>query len=173
MEAKKQDPSELVRWERIEGVIYNMTPPPTAQHQSIVSRLQGEFYAFLKEKKCTSYVAPFGVWLNDEHDNYVEPDLTIICDPSKIHTKGCVGTPDLIVEVLSPATAVKDKGVKLKRYRISGVREYWIIDPLHQTVEVFLFTNNLCIEPRVYGKEDTLNVDLFPGLVIHLPDIFQ
>jgi Uma2 family endonuclease len=172
MEIKPSE-SEFERWERIDHVIYDMTPPPSSEHQSIVSRFQGELYAYLKGKTCRSFVAPFGVWLNDENDNYVEPDVTVICDPSKIHSKGCVGAPDLVVEVLSPSTALKDKRVKLKQYRLSGVREYWIIDPFNQIVEVYYFSQNVFTEPLVFGKNETIKVGIFEDFEINLEDIFD
>lgn len=162
-----------MRNELIDGVIYDMTPPPSSKHQSIVTRLSGEFYHYLKGQECQAFVAPFGVWLSKEDDPYVEPDFTVVCDKSKIKTKGCVGAPDLIVEVLSPTTAVKDKGVKLRLYRRSGIREYWIIDPSNETVEVYMLEANNFSEPEVYGKNGSVTVGLFPDLKIHLEDIFD
>jgi Uma2 family endonuclease len=173
MEIKPSD-SGFERWERIDNVIYDMTPPPTSEHQSIVSRLQGELYAQLKGKKCRSFVAPFGVWLDgDENGNYVEPDLVVICDSSKIHKKGCVGVPEMVVEVLSPSTALKDKRVKLKRYRLSGVREYWIIDPFNHIVEVYNFSENVFTEPLVYGKDEVVKVGILEDVEINLQDVFD
>jgi len=165
--------SGLERWERIDGIIYDMTPPPSSQHQAIVGNLYGEFYTYLKGKKCKAFPAPFGVWLDDENDIYVEPDIAVVCDQSKIHDKGCIGAPDLVVEVLSPSTALKDKRVKLRRYRLSGVREYWIVDPLNQIVEVYKLSENVFTEPQVYGKDETVKVDIFEDLEINLHDIFD
>lgn len=164
--------SEFERWERIDGIIYDMTPPPSSQHQSIVGSLYGEFYNYLKGRPCRAFPAPVGVWLDDEDDNYVEPDITVICDPSKIHKKGCVGVPDLVVEVLCPSTALKDKRVKLKRYRLSGVREYWVVDPLNQIVEVYKLSENGFTEPQVFGKDETVKDGIFEGLEINLQEIF-
>ncbi|ODA41675.1 hypothetical protein DSBG_1607 [Desulfosporosinus sp. BG] len=164
---------EFERWERIDGVTYDMTPPPSSQHQAIVGNLYGEFYTYLKGKHCKAFPAPFGVWLNDENDNYVEPDITVICDQSKIHPKGCVGVPDLVVEVLSPSTALKDKRVKLRRYRLSGVREYWIVDPFNKLVEVYMFSENVFTEPAVYGPVETIRDGIFEDLTIDLRNIFE
>lgn len=164
--------SEFERWERIDGIIYDMTPPPSSQHQAIVGSLYGEFYNCLKGRPCKAFPAPFGVWLDDEDDNYVEPDITVICDQSKIHKKGCVGVPDLVVEVLSPSTALKDKRAKLRRYRLSGVREYWIVDPLNQIVEVYKLSENVFTEPQVFGKDETVKEGIFEGLEINLQEIF-
>jgi len=103
----------------------------------------------------------------------LKPDITVVCDDSKIHTKGCVGVPDLVVEVLSPSTALKDKRVKLKRYRLSGVLEYWIVDPSNQIVEVYRLSENVFTEPQVYGKDETVTVGIFGDLEINLYDIFE
>lgn len=164
---------EFERWERIDSVIYDMTPPPSSQHQAIVGNLYGEFYTYLKGKQCKAFPAPFGVWLDAENDNYVEPDITLVCDQSKIHQKGCVGVPDLVVEVLSPSTALKDKRVKLRRYRLSGVREYWIVDPFNKIVEVYKFSENVFTEPEVYGKDETITDGIFDDLAIDLRNIFD
>lgn len=165
--------SELERWERIDGIVYDMTPPPSSQHQAIVGSLYGELYTYLKGKKCKAFPALFGVWLDDENDIYVELDITVVCDQSKIHEKGCIGAPDLVVEVLSPSTALKDKRVKLRHYRLSGVLEYWIVDPFNQIVEVYKLSENVFTEPQVYGKEETVKVGIFEDLEINLHDIFD
>lgn len=170
---EKPSESEFERWERIDGEIYDMTPPPSSQHQAIVGSLSGEFYTNLKGKQCKAYPAPFGVWLDDGIDNYVEPDITVVCDPSKIQPKGCVGVPDLVVEVLSPSTALKDKRVKLRTYRLSGIREYWIVDPTNQIVEVYKISENPFAEPQVYGKDETVKVGIFEDMNINLRDIFD
>lgn len=164
--------ADLERWERIDGVIYDMTPPPTSEHQRIVGNLFREIRVYLKGKTCTAYPAPFGVWLDTEDDgNYVEPDITIVCDPSKIQPKGCVGVPDMVIEVLSPATAKKDKAAKLRAYRTAGVREYWIADPSNQIVEVYRLADDN-VFPTVYGKDDTVAVGIFGDLHINMQDIF-
>ncbi|WP_202949405.1 Uma2 family endonuclease [Desulfosporosinus meridiei] len=170
---KRPMESEFERWEKIDGVIYDMTPPPSSQHQAIVGSLFGEFYNYFKGKQCKAFPAPFGVWLDEENDIYVEPDITVICDRTKIHKKGCVGVPDLVVEVLSPSTALKDKRIKLKRYRLSGVHEYWIVDPFNQIMEVYSFSENLFAEPQIYGKEENVRVALFPDMEINLGEIFN
>ncbi|MCL6576122.1 Uma2 family endonuclease [Kyrpidia sp.] len=173
MEANRIDESKFERWERIDGAIYDMSPPPTSDHQSIVSNLIREISVYLKGKTCKVFPAPFGVWLDaDDNGNYVEPDITVVCDPTKIHRQGCVGVPDMIIEVLSPSTAVKDKTVKLRAYRVAGVREYWIVDSSNQIVEVYMLSENVLGAPIVYGKDETATVGIFPDLTIDLKDVF-
>lgn len=173
MQANQIDSSQYERWERIDGVIFDMSPPPSSVHQRIVGNLFAVFHAHLKQKSCQVFVAPFGVWLDsEENGNYVEPDITIICNPNLILEKGCWGTPDMVIEVLSPSTGKKDRTVKLKRYRLSGVKECWLVDPTNQTVEVYQFSDNLFSEPQVYDQEDQVRVTLFEEININLHDIF-
>ncbi|MEN9405977.1 MAG: hypothetical protein RLZ12_261 [Bacillota bacterium] len=110
---------------------------------------------------------------NEKIVNIVQPDLTIICDKNKLTKNGCTGVPDLVVEVLSPATAKKDRNEKFKLYEQVGIREYWIIDPTHETIEVFLLVDNAFKQTNIYSKSDTFNVGIFPDLAIDLKKIFQ
>ncbi len=162
------------RYEVIDGIIYDMTPPPLEIHQRIITNLIGEFILYLKNKPCKVYTAPFGVWWNANSEEHVEPDLVVICDSSKILEKGCVGAPDLIVEVLSRATASKDKGVKLRKYRASGVREYWIVDPVNELVEVYFFQENVFREPDIFDTMETtmLYCGIFDDLNIEVRRLF-
>lgn len=174
MQANQLDPEQLERWERIGGVIYDMSPSPSTEHQRIVGRLFSDIRVYLKEKTCESFVAPFDVYLDgDEAGNYVQPDITVVCDPSKLRSQGCFGIPDMVVEVLSPRTAKKDKTVKLMAYWRAAIRECWIVDPYNQTVEVYLSVEAGSIFPTVYNKEDTITVSIFEGLDINLQDIFE
>ena len=171
MEQKQRDHIPE-RYELIDGVIYDMTPSPNTAHQRISGKLHIEFGNYLKGKPCEVFAAPFDVYLKDDVDEWVIPDLTVICDPSKIQEKGCVGAPDLVVEILSKTTAVKDRTVKLKMYRAAGVNEYWIVDPYVETVEVYQFDENVLSLPDVYGVDDVMKVGLFEDLQITLSEIF-
>ena len=96
------------RWELINGEALNITPTPSRRHQGVLMALASEFYNFLEDKSCEVYVAPFDVRLPEadqpEKDitTVVQPDLTVVCDLTKLDDKGCLGTPDLIVEIISP-----------------------------------------------------------------------
>ncbi len=162
------------RWERIGGVIYDMSPSPSSEHQAILVNLVREISTYLKGKTCKLFTSPYDVYLNgDESGDYVIPDITIVCDPNKIQHKGCVGVPDMVIEILSPSTAYKDKTTKLKAYRNAGVREYWIVDPYNQFVEVYLFTDGSNSFPMVYNKDETIPVSIFGELDIVMKDIFE
>ena len=171
MEQKQRDHIPE-RYELIDGVIYDMTPSPNTAHQRISGHLHAKFWHYLQGKTCEIFSAPYDVYLIDDVDEWVIPDLSVICDPSKIQEKGCVGAPDLVVEILSKSTAAKDRRVKLKLYRTAGVKEYWIVDPYGQTVEVYEFGENMLSLPEVYGVDDVMKVGLFKDLEITVSEIF-
>ena len=117
------------RAELIDGQIYYMSPP-SRKHQ----RILGEIYAVIREYiknnngSCEVDIAPFAVFLNENDLNYVEPDISVICDRDKLTDKGCAGAPDWIIEIVSPSSRTMDYYKKLFKYRTAGVCEYWIID---------------------------------------------
>lgn len=159
------------RWEVIDGEVYNMTPAPGIKHQNIV----GTFYAFLKQSlkgnSCKPFIAPTDVVLS-EHD-VVQPDVLVLCDQKKITEANIQGAPDLVVEVLSPATALKDKREKKALYERSGVREYIIIDPIELYVERFVLKGKRYGESEIFGPQEVLSLSSLEGIVIPLWDIFE
>ena len=159
------------RAELIDGQIYMMAPPNT-RHQVIVGELYATIRNYIKNKggSCKPYISPFAVFLNEDNRNYVEPDLTVVCSPDKIDEKGCHGAPDWIIEVVSPATQSKDYGVKLFKYRMAGVREYWIINPLKDIVNVYDFENES--GTGLYSFEDEIPVCIYPNLSIVISELF-
>jgi Uma2 family endonuclease len=116
------------RYELIDGTAYEMASP-NRLHQEIHREVFGQLYG----KPCKVYSVPFEVRLFPQKDNgddtYVEPDIVVVCDSSKLDDQGCKGAPDLIIEILSPSTASIDTVYKLNKYQKAKVREYWIIDP--------------------------------------------
>ncbi|MBI4767598.1 MAG: Uma2 family endonuclease [Deltaproteobacteria bacterium] len=168
------------RWELINGVPFNMTPSPSRTHQEILIALLTKFYNFLENKDCKVYVAPFDVRLpegeekEEEIKTVVQPDLVVVCDQNKLDDKGCLGAPDLIIEITSPSTARKDLKEKFTLYEKMGVKEYWIINPTDETVLVFhLDPQRQYGRPTVYSKEDTIQVGILNELSIPLKDIFK
>ncbi len=160
------------RWELIDGVAYAMTAPQRL-HQDIVSELCRQVGNYLYGKSCKFYVAPFDVRLprQDEADAKVEtvvqPDLSVICDPSKLDKQGCRGAPDWIVEVLSPSTALKDMDTKRSLYQRHGVQEYWIIHPEDRWILVYtLDAQDRYGQPGVFGMDEPTVVQRFPDLNI-------
>ncbi len=118
------------RAELIDGQIYYMAPPNT-KHQRISGRLYQAIANYIDSKngECEIFAAPFAVFLNkNSNNNYVEPDISVICDKDKITEKGCYGAPDWIIEIVSPGSRRMDYYIKLFQYRTAGVKEYWIVD---------------------------------------------
>ncbi len=148
---------ENERWELIDGIAYDMSPAPSSAHQSISVILSSKIHFFLHDKPCSIFTAPFDVYFQtfpkqdfNTINTIVQPDLSVICDSSKIISKGCLGAPDLIVEILSPSTNKKDLNEKFQLYERSGVKEYWVIDPGNKYIEIF----HLQIKEKETGKYD-------------------
>ena len=160
------------RWELIDGVPYAMTAPQRL-HQDIVFELGRQIGNYLQGKPCKGYTAPFDVRLprQDEADAKVEtvvqPDLSVICDPSKLDKQGCRGAPDWIIEVLSPSTALKDMNTKRGLYERHGVQEYWIIHPEDRWTLIYtLDAQGRYGQPGVFGMDEPTVVQRFPELSI-------
>lgn len=158
------------RAELIDGRIYDMAPPSTS-HQRISWKLHQEIgnYIHAKGGNCDVYAAPFAVFLNQDQQNYVEPDISVICDKHKIDDRGCNGAPDWIIEIVSPSTQQMDYGIKLFKYRTAGVREYWIVNPLKQTITVYDFEQEK--ETKQYSFDDTISVCIYDDLSINLAEL--
>ncbi len=131
------------RWELIDGEVFDMSPAPSRRHQQVVLRLALQIDDFLEGHSCEAYVAPFDVRLpegeeaDDAIETVVQPDITVICDPSKLDDAGCRGAPDWIIEVLSPRTSARDQVHKRDLYERHGVREYWIVHPEDRVVTTY------------------------------------
>ncbi|GHV74862.1 hypothetical protein AGMMS49940_21640 [Spirochaetia bacterium] len=165
---------EDFRAEIIEGELYMMSPP-VRKHQGLLRELFVPIANFLKGKPCKVYPAPFGVRLHPRKDlrdkTVLEPDISVICDVSKLDDRGCNGAPDMIIEILSPSTGTKDKVRKYNLYLDAGVREYWIVDPKTETVQVYVLENGRYVAAS-YGDADTIAVTVLPGCTINLKEVF-
>jgi len=166
-----QNPSEE-RFEIIDGTIYDMLPSPSVKHQKVVLAFAALVYGHFKGKECTPFIAPMDVVLDDI--NVVEPDLFVVCDKSKITDANIKGAPDLIIEVLSPSTSVKDRREKKHVYQQHGVREYIIVNPQDETAErFFLADGGKYGESDIFGWYDAFASRVFPDLIFHLRVIFE
>lgn len=158
---------EGVRAELIDGQIFYFAYPKLI-HQQILMELSNTLYNYVKKNrgKCEVLFAPFGVLLVEDGKNYLEPDILVTCDENKLHEDGCHGAPDLVIEVVSQSTQKRDYGIKLIKYRTAGVKEYWIVDPMRETVMVYWFEN----EERncLYGMQEEISFHLFPDLSVRL-----
>jgi Uma2 family endonuclease len=159
------------RWELIDGMVYEMAQP-TIAHQIISKKLTRYLDEYLDGKTCIVIPeADVRLFPQPEWDDYtvVAPDIVVVCDRSKIDKQSCIGAPDLVIEILSPSTSWKDRGDKFKLYKKAGVREYWIVDPVHETVEVYLRENDY--ESCLY--REAVPVGILPGCVIDMPAIWE
>ncbi|MBR5361222.1 MAG: Uma2 family endonuclease [Lachnospiraceae bacterium] len=157
---------DRVRAELIDGEMYMMAPPKLI-HQKIIVKLTMDIANYIENKggDCEVIPAPFGVFINKDDENYVEPDISVICDKSKLDEEGCHGAPDWIVEVVSPTSRKMDCLIKLNKYRTAGVREYWIVDPQTQKVRVYFFPEK---EEKEYGFSDMIKVRIYDDLNISM-----
>ena len=155
------------RAELIDGQIYNMAPP-SRTHQKLVNLFSWAITNYIRSQKgsCEIYPAPFAVFLNKDEKNYVEPDISVICDPSKLDEKGCHGAPDWIIEITSPSNPQMDYGIKLFKYRSAGVREYWIVNPQKNTVIVFDFEKDQ--QSNQYDFSDDIPSCIYKNFIINI-----
>jgi Uma2 family endonuclease len=163
------------RYELLDGEL-KMVPAPTTTHQFIVRNLEFILHAFVRERVLgTILAAPVDVVFGEGDAREVaQPDIIYIGrERAHIITEAEIqGAPDLVAEVLSPGTEIRDRGYKRHLYGRYGVREYWIVDPETETVEVCRLVGAAFEVVHRYGAEDTLYCELFPGLAISLRDVF-
>ena len=157
-----------------------MMSPPNLTHQRISRRLTSQIDAFLQGKECELFYAPIGVRLFEKDgdrpedvDTLVEPDLSVICDKNKLDDAGCKGAPDFIIEIMSPSNRRHDKVTKLNLYQRAGVREYWIVSPEMQTIEVFLLEDGFLKPKEFYGRDDQAKVTVLEGCQVDLSKVFE
>ncbi len=145
------------RCELIDGIIYDMSSP-TRSHQAILRDLVGIIDRKIKERggDCLVYPAPFVIQLSD--DTVLEPDISVICDRSKLTDRGCQGAPDWIIEIASPTSIARDYIEKLKIYTAAGVREYWIVNPSDRSVTVYRLSESHVADSYVFTDVVPVNI---------------
>ena len=165
------------RVELFKGKLFKMSAP-SAIHQEISMRLAGELYQFFKGKDCKVFHAPFDVRLLKESQEdkniytLVQPDICVVLYPENIDKRGCEGAPDLVIEILSPGNSKKEMKYKYALYEEAKVPEYWIIDPDHQNVLVYVLEDGKYLNPMNI-VEGNITSQKFPTLKIHTDDIFS
>lgn len=154
------------RAELIDGQIYYMAPP-IRTHQQLIHLFERTIGNYIQTNggKCEVYPAPFAVYPDQDDLNYLKPDISIICDPSKLDEKGCHGAPDWVIEIASESSRRTDYAINLFKYRSAGVREYWIVDPLKQRNTVYSFEHDTMDE---YSFEEEIPVGIYEGFCVKL-----
>lgn len=178
-EKKIQD--DGYREELINGVTM-MAPAPSESHNNIMANILVIFRNYLRGKHCRAYGDNIDVFLDE--NNHFRPDASIVCDRNKIKGDGIHGAPDLVAEILSRTTSKNDRGIKMKAYEHFGVKEYWIVDPVNRSIEVYLNTDTGFVLDNVYAEKNLdrdfdkeepvlkLRVSLYDDLIVDVRDVF-
>lgn len=165
--------------ELIRGKVFRQAAAPRVIHQQVAGNVFVALSNYLKRKKCSVFIAPFDVRLpvrskrNEDIDTVVQPDICVISDPSKLDEAGCIGAPDLVVEVLSPGNNKKELQNKYDVYEESGVREYWVIHPNECTLVVYTLVNGLYDSSKIFTLGDRVASQVIEGFVLDLEEVFD
>mgnify|MGYP005838342875 CR=1 FL=1 len=170
------------RLELIKGKIFKMSPAPSMKHQKVASRLHTYFGSFLLGKPCELFSAPFDVRLfdkkkskkaNKEIYTVVQPDLCVVCDKEKLDERGCLGAPDLIIEILSKGNSKKEMKIKYELYEEAGVKEYWVVVPYEEFIHQYVLNDKGKYELKGIFVDGSIPCHIFPDLQIELEKIFE
>jgi Uma2 family endonuclease len=167
------------RVELIKGKIFKMSPAPNFDHQVLAGEVYGTLRDFLRKKTCKVFIAPFDVRLPRKsiEDSAIytvlQPDVCVVCDPAKFDKKGCIGAPDIVVEVLSPGNNEKEMKNKFDIYEESGVKEYWIVSPQDKTFLVNILTDGHYVTSRPMVSGDVVTTTVLPGFAMDLKELFE
>ena len=166
------------RVELIKGKIFKMSPAPSRMHQAISRNIEFKLFSHLQKQTCEVYDAPFDVRLSKKKkdkliETVVQPDICVICDIVKLDDRGCLGAPDLIVEILSPSTKKKDITDKYVLYEQNEVKEYWIVDVINQTLLKYVLQNKKYVGEKILDVSENVTSTIFPDLTIELSEVFE
>ena len=166
--------------ELVKGKLLRPIAGPSSQHQHYSTNFVAEIRPFLKGKSCRVYAAPFDARLttggangDQEIKTVVQPDICVVCDPTKIDARGCVGAPDWIIEIVSPGNTAHDTKTKFDLYEENGVREYWIVFPGINTVTTYVLEGGEYQLRAEYAEPSPMLVAVLPGLAVEWADIFD
>ena len=168
------------RVELIKGKVFKMSPAPSPLHQRVSVHLSAALFNFLRGKKCEVFTAPFDVRFPKESsadkDIYtvLQPDICVICDAEKIDDRGCIGAPDIVVEILSPGNNKKELLNKYSVYEQFGVKEYWVISPVEKTFLKYTLNENGNYQAsRLFTLSEKVYSDVLPGFELNLDEVFE
>ncbi|MCH5598449.1 Uma2 family endonuclease [Niabella ginsengisoli] len=168
------------RVELFKGKIFKMSPAPNVSHQKVSLALTRNLDKVFHQSDCQLFVAPFDVRLvnykqskeDEQIHTVVQPDLCVICDENKIDTRGCVGAPDLIIEILSPGNTRKEMNIKFDLYQENGVLEYWMVDVTDRAIFMYVLENGKYIGLKPFSEESMVQSNVFPQLHFAVNNIF-
>lgn len=171
---------EGVRYELIDGQAFMMAPAPSLDHQTIASEIWHQLRIALEGKPCRALIAPIDVLLNaspkqqsDAINTVVQPDVLVVCNPDKLTPKGVRGTPDWVLEVISPASASHDQTIKLAAYEKAGVREYWLAHPVDRVLTIYRHDGQAFGRPDIFALTGETAVGVLPGVSIQWEPIVE
>ena len=168
------------RVELIKGRIFQMSPAPSSNHQDISGNIYFaiKFY-LLNNRNCKVYAAPFDVRLTKKSKNnrdvqtVVQPDICVICNRTKIDKSGCIGAPDIVVEILSPGNNKTELQNKYDVYEENGVQEYWIVSPQQKTfLKYILNQDGVYVASKLLPSNAEVTTPILPGFILKLEDVF-
>jgi Uma2 family endonuclease len=169
------------RIELIKGKIFKMSPAPAPRHQLISGEISFLLKKFLKKSPCKVFAAPFDVRLtplgkvdNQRIHTVVQPDICVVCAPEKIDSKGCLGAPDLVIEILSPGNTDREMNEKFQIYQENGVLEYWLVEPNDRIVLVYVLNESgQFIGLKPFTESETITSKAVEGFEVLVRDIFD
>lgn len=184
---KKYSYADYLTWqfdemvELIKGKIYAMSPAPSKKHQFILGNIYLILGNLYKKSACKVCIAPFDVKLlnnklstpDNQVFSVVQPDIFIVCDATKLQKLACHGAPDLVIEILSPGNSKKEMGIKFDLYEENKVLEYWIVEPLNETVQIYSLQNEKYIGLKPFTVDDKIKSVLFPNLDFDIKEFFD
>ncbi len=184
---KKYSYADYLTWqfdemvELIKGKIYSMSPAPSKKHQFILGNIYLILGNLYKKSSCKVCIAPFDVKLlnnklstpDNQVFSVVQPDIFIVCDAAKLQKLACHGAPDLVIEILSPGNSKKEMGIKFDLYEENRVLEYWIVEPLNETVQIYSLQNEKYIGLKPFTVDDKIKSVLFPNLDFDIKEVFD
>jgi len=162
--------------EYADGIVY-MSPSPSTKHQQVSARLQAKLFNFLDGGKCQVFSAPYDIQLyRDDLDetNIFIPDLSVICDVEGLEENKFVGVPELIVEILSPSNQSYDLVTKMEAYMKYGVREYWVVNPILDAIQVYALTDEQVYQQAdIVKNKGVVSSTVLKGFQVDLEDVFR
>ncbi|WP_026977137.1 Uma2 family endonuclease [Flavobacterium tegetincola] len=169
------------RLELYKGKIFKMSPAPSLYHQKVAGNIHGILWTIFKNQSCNLFVGPFDVRLLDKKkstsDNeiytVVQPDLCVVCDENKLDSRGAIGAPDLMIEILSPGNSKKEMTHKYELYQEAGVLEYWLVNPTDKTILIYVLKDGIFVGQQPLIEESIIKSPLFPQLDFTISELFN